>query len=146
MIESVTTNTIDELLPLIRQYQEFYKIHSISDENNRAFFSQFSESNPMGCQFLYRHETSVVGFATVYFTFASSITAKVGVMNDLYVKPEYRAKGIGKKLIEHCYDFVIAQGAARLQWLTATDNVNAQKLYDVIKAKKSEWYFYSYQV
>lgn len=42
IIEQVTSATIDEVLPLIRAYMEFYEISDISDERNREFFLQFS--------------------------------------------------------------------------------------------------------
>ena len=145
MIESISEKNLEAVLPLIRKYQEFYKIASISDDRNREFFAQFGENGDSGCLFLYRDEEGKpVAFATVYFTFVSSLPAKVGVMNDLYTLPEYRGKGIGKKLINRCLDFALAKGAARLQWLTAEDNEVAQKLYDSLAAKKSKWLVYTY--
>ena len=83
MIEVVSKRNLAEVLPLIRAYQEFYKVSEISDDRNSEFFAQFGESSPSGCQFIYREAGNVVGFATVYFSFASTITAKVAVLNDL---------------------------------------------------------------
>ncbi|MCU7834228.1 MAG: hypothetical protein KZQ83_03155 [gamma proteobacterium symbiont of Taylorina sp.] len=91
MIEVVSKNNIDEVLPLISAYQEFYNVAEISDSKNKEFFSQFGESNPVGCQFIYRNN-----------------------------------------------------GAARLQWVTAQDNEQAQKLYNSMNTSKSTWYFYTY--
>lgn len=145
MIESVSKNNIEEVLPLIRKYQEFYNISTISDERNRLFFSQFDENGNDGCLFLYRNNAGEpVAFATVYFTFVSSIPAKVGVMNDLYTLPDYRGKGIGRQLIDHCLQFVIVKGGARLQWLTAEDNETAQNIYNSLNTKKSKWVVYTY--
>src|SRR5690554_7341186 len=88
MIEPVSKNNLAEVLPLIRAYQEFYKVSDISDDRNSDFFTQFGESSPAGCQFVYREEGNVVGFATVYFSFTSTITSKVAVLNDLYTRSE----------------------------------------------------------
>lgn len=144
MIEPVSERNLEEVLPLIAQYQEFYKVKDISTEKNRAFFAQFGESSPLGCQFVFRESGTVVGFATVYFSFTSTIVAKVAVLNDLYTCPEFRGKGIGKQLIEHCRAYAAREGAARLQWVTAPDNEQAQKLYDSMATGKSSWYFYTY--
>lgn len=144
MIETVSETNIDEVLPLIREYLEFYKVADISDVRNREFFSQFGPSNPAGCQFVFRAAGDVVGFATLYFSFASSITAKVAVLNDLYTSPDHRGKGIGRQLIEHCRSYAASKGAARLQWVTAPDNEPAQKLYDSMQTSKSTWEFYIY--
>ena len=144
MIEIVSKNNIGEVLPLIRAYQEFYNVASISDSKNEEFFSQFGESNPAGCQFLYRDNGLVVGFATVYFSYASSITSKVAVLNDLFTVSNLRGKGVGRKLVEHCHQFASDNNASRLQWVTAPDNEVAQKLYDSMNTSKSNWHFYSY--
>ena len=145
MIESVSIKTIEEVLPLIRKYQEFYKVQDIDDEKNREFFSQFSENEDNGSLFLFRSEAGdAVAFATVYFTYVSSIPARVGVLSDLYTLPVHRGNGIGKRLINHCFEFALQKGAARLQWLTAHDNHVAQKLYDSLNTKKSAWYVYTY--
>ena len=144
MIEPVTKSNIEEVLPLIRAYQEFYQVSSISDAKNAQFFSQFLEPNPFGRLFAYREHQNLLGFATVYFSFASTITDKVAVLNDLYTKPECRGKGIGRKLINHARAFAVEQGAARLQWVTAPNNEQAQNLYVAMDTKKSTWHFYTY--
>ena len=146
MIEAVDKSNLDDVLPLIRGYQEFYHVENICDEHNRKFFSQFGEEQPIGCQFIYRSNGAVVAFATVYFTFTSTIADKVAVMNDLFTLEHVRGQGIGRELIEYCREYAKAQGAARLQWMTATDNVRAQVLYDKLGAKKSTWHFYSYPI
>ena len=144
MIEAVSAENIEEVLPLIRAYQTFYKVENINDERNKVFFSQFGLQSPLGCQFLYRDNAKAVAFATVYFSFSSSLAAKVGVLNDLFTAQEVRGKGIGRALIEHAKSFALSQQAVRLQWITATDNQSAQMLYDSMDTKKSTWHFYTY--
>ena len=144
MIESVAAHNLDEILPLITNYQDFYKAIPVAEATNREFFSQFDEKNSAGCQFLYRKNNQVAGFATVYFTFNSNVAAKIAILNDLYVIPAFRGQQIARQLIEHCREFAQARGAVRSQWVTAPDNLVAQKLYDSLNVKKSEWAFYIY--
>jgi ribosomal protein S18 acetylase RimI-like enzyme len=143
MIEVVSKSNLFEVLPLIRAYQEFYNVAEISDDRNSDFFSQFGESNPAGCQFIYRESGKAIGFATVYFSFTSTLAAKVAVLNDLYTLPNSRGKGVGRRLIEHCRNYAANNGAARLQWVTAPENEQAQKLYDSMNTGKSTWLFYT---
>ena len=142
-IEAVTADSLEEILPLVRQYQEFYKITDISDQRNRDFFSRFCGENPSGRQFLFRHNGKAVAFATIYFSYTSSLPARVAVLNDLFTLPDARGQGIGRKLIEYCRTYAKENGAARLQWLTASDNHVAQHLYDSIGTSKSNWVFYT---
>ncbi|MFZ5605256.1 MAG: GNAT family N-acetyltransferase [Pseudomonadota bacterium] len=145
MIEAVNSDNLHEILHLIRRYQEFYEVSAIDDDRNYQFFSQFGLHSPMGCQFLARVEGVAVGFATVYFTCSSTAVAKVGVLNDLYTLADHRGKGVGRALIEHCLAYAVENGAIRLQWVTATDNEVAQRLYDSLAVNKKPWLFYSYK-
>jgi ribosomal protein S18 acetylase RimI-like enzyme len=144
MIETVTVENLKEVLPLMRLYQEFYEVPDISDERNYQFFAQFGGGNEKGCLFAFRQNERIVAFATVYFCFTSTIVSEVAVLNDLYTLPEYRRRGIGRKLIEHCWQYGKAHGAARLQWVTAPGNLEAQALYKSMGAKQSSWEFFTY--
>ena len=53
--------------------------------------------------FLAEHEFKVVGF--IWVNFIGYGTSKYGVIEELYVKPEFRAKGYGKMLIEQARSF-----------------------------------------
>jgi len=144
MIEPINTNNLNEVLPLIRKYQEFYQVEIIDDDKNQDFFAQFGESSSKGCLFGYRLNGKLVAFATVYFSYASSITSKVAVMNDLFTSEEFRHQGIGKKLIVHCEQYAKENGAARLQWVTTASNEAAQSVYKSLGAKQSTWEFFTY--
>ena len=80
MIEAVTNNNLEEVLPLIRMYQEFYRVLDISDDRNRKFFSQFGPESDKGCLFAFRSVGNIVGFATIYFSYTSSIASKTAVL------------------------------------------------------------------
>ena len=144
MIETIDDNNLNEVLPLIRKYMAFYNVTTIDDNKNREFFSQFGASSDKGCLFGYRVSGEIVAFATVYFSYASSIISKVGILNDLYTSEQYRRKGIASALIRHCEKYVRAKGAARLQWVTAATNQEAQSVYNALGANHSTWEIYTY--
>jgi len=142
MIEEVTHENIDEVLPLIRKYQEFYGSPYIADEKNRVFFSQFINSD-QGVLYIYRYDGKAIGFSTIYNGFSSTRAETVAILNDLYVLPEFRGRGYGKQLVDHAVKAAKARGYSRLQWLTAQDNDKAQKLYKEVGAIKGSWFFYT---
>ncbi|NOX76967.1 MAG: GNAT family N-acetyltransferase [Gammaproteobacteria bacterium] len=144
MIESINNKNLNEALPLIRKYQEYYEVTNIDDEKNREFFSQFGPLSDKGCLFGHRKNGQLVAFATVYFSYASSIISKVAIMNDLYTLKEYRNLGIGTELIKHCEKYARENGAVRLQWVTASGNKIAQSIYKNLGAKQSSWEFFTY--
>ena len=143
MIERVTRANFDEVLPLIKEYQEFYNVGEINDEKNRKYFSQFLDNHEQGVLHLARVEGKAVGFTTIYRGYSSTKAEEVVILNDLYISPAHRRNGYAKALIFNAIEEAKKRGYSRLQWLTARDNEDAQSLYDAIGANKSEWFFYT---
>ncbi len=63
-------------------------------------------------------------------------------LNDLFVAPDVRGQGVGRRLIEHTADAARAQGCARLYWLTHETNTTAQRLYNAV-ARRSGFIHYN---
>lgn len=51
-------------------------------------------------------------------------------LQDLFVVPEARGRGVGGALIAAVYAAADAAGAPGVHWLTAEDNAEARRLYD----------------
>jgi len=143
LIEKVTAENFNEVIPLIEEYQKFYGVDDIDNDKNKLYFYQFVNSNENGVLHILKIDNKTIGFTTIYKCFSSARAEEVAVLNDLYVCPSYRGKGFGKKLVNHAIDTVKLLGYRRLQWLTAQDNKVAQKLYDSLDANKSSWFFYT---
>lgn len=141
-IAAVTRGDLDDLLPLLRAYCDFYRVEP-SDEALRALATALLDHPEEGVQLLARDEDETpVGFATIYWTWQTLHAARVGVLNDLYVAPTSRGGGTGRALIERCQQLCAERGATKLAWETAPDNVVAQRLYDSLGAEKSTWLSY----
>ena len=82
----------------------------------------------------------VAGFAVYYRTF-STFAAKPGVfLEDLYIRPAFRHRGLGRALLQYVGSIAARFGAGRFEWTTLKWNENARKLYQSIGAEeKSEW-------
>jgi len=53
-----------------------------------------------------------------------------GYLEDLFVAPEARGKGLGRALIEDLIAIARTKGWRRLYWLTEIENTTARRLYD----------------
>lgn len=62
-------------------------------------------------------------------------------LDDLYVVPEVRGRGVARALVERGYADATAAGGGTFRWITADDNTTAQRLYDRI-ATRSRWVTY----
>jgi GNAT superfamily N-acetyltransferase len=141
-IERVTEAHVTELLPLMRGYCDFYEVDP-SDEALLALSrALIADPEREGVQLLARNEGQAVGFATIFWSWATTSAERIGVMNDLFVAPEARGTGVAQDLIEACRAECAARGAGKLSWQTAPDNAAAMKLYDRVGATREQWVDY----
>jgi GNAT superfamily N-acetyltransferase len=141
-IDRVGEADLGELLPLMRGYCGFYEV-APSDEDLVALSrALIADPEREGVQLLAREEGRAVGFATVFWSWATTSAERIGVMNDLFVAPEARGSGAAEALIEACRDECAARGAGKLTWQTAPDNAAAMKVYDRVGATREHWVDY----
>ena len=71
----------------------------------------------------------VVAFA-LFFTNFSTFLAKPGLyLEDLYVKPEQRGRGLGRALLEHLGALAVERDYGRFEWSVLDWNENAIRFY-----------------
>lgn len=82
------------------------------------------------------------GFVLFFHNF-STFLGKAGIyIEDLYVKPEFRGMGIGRKLLEHIAGLAIERDCGRVEWWVLNWNP-ARKFYEALGAKSmDEWTVY----
>jgi len=141
-ITRVGQQDLHELLPLMRGYCDFYKV-APSDEALLALArALIADPEREGVQVLARNEGRAVGFATIFWSWATTSAERIGVMNDLFVAPEARGLGVAEALIEACRVECAARGAGKLTWQTAPDNAVAIKVYGRVGGTREQWVDY----
>ena len=135
---------LDELLPLVRGYSDFYEVTPTDEALLTLSRALIADPQREGQQFLARDgDGKAIGFATVYWLWSTTSATRIGLMNDLFVAPEGRGSGAAEALIERCREACRERGASKLTWQTAKDNGRAQAVYDRIGGERSEWLDYS---
>jgi ribosomal protein S18 acetylase RimI-like enzyme len=119
----------EELLPLMRAYCDFYEA-SPSDQGLLEMAGALIEDPQQGAMFIARDRGEAVGFATLGWKWSSLKGARIGYLEDIYVTPDARGRGIADALIEACAERCRERGAPAMEWLTAPDNQRAQAVYD----------------
>jgi len=143
-ISKVGEQDVAELLVLMRAYCDFYEV-APSDERLRWIVATLL-SNPgrEGFQLIARDaEGRAVGFATVFYTLETTAASRLAVMNDLFVAEQARGSGLADALIARCADLAREAGASSLDWVTAEDNLRAQRVYDRVGAVGGGWKSYT---
>lgn len=137
---------LDEITELFNQYMIFYK-KSSNELKYKEYLKKRIENNEAQVYLAIKDKNIPLGFVLNYYSFSSVSLGKTVVLNDLFVKPEYRKKGIAEKLINSSFKLAKEVNAIRVDLGTARDNYVAQKLYERIGfMKDEEFYSYSYEI
>ncbi|MFZ1984792.1 MAG: GNAT family N-acetyltransferase [Desulfatitalea sp.] len=75
---------------------------------------------------------AVVGMGTAQLLISTAEGGMVALVEDIIVDPQWRCKGIGRKLMAALEDWALAHGATRLQLLADRTNFSALDFYDRI--------------
>ena len=84
-----------------------------------------------------------VAFALFFHSF-STFLAKPGIyLEDLFVVPEHRGRGIGRALLQRLAKIAVERGCGRLEWSVLDWNRDAIGFYERLGARpNSEWTVY----
>lgn len=85
-------------------------------------------------------QTQVVGFALGFYTF-STFKGRHGLhLEDLFVRPNYRGRGIGQALLVNLARRCVREGLGRLEWSVLDWNAPAIEFYRRLgTATHTEW-------
>ena len=80
------------------------------------------------------------GFALYFYSY-STWQGRAGIyLEDLFVRPHFRGKGIGKALLTHIAAVAVAEGLPRFEWSVLDWNQPSIDFYQQMgAAMKSEW-------
>lgn len=81
-----------------------------------------------------------VGYAIFFVTF-SSFECRSGIwLEDVYVRPEHRRGGVGRKVMEHLAALALDRGHVRFEWCALDWNEPALNFYDGLGASRlDDW-------
>lgn len=138
--QSVLTD-MDALVPLFDDYRQFYGRDSDLAAAREFLTARFNHGESV--LFLASDARTPVGFAQLYPSFSSVSLARTLILNDLFVSPDARRKGIGTQLLTAAIDYAKSLQAVRLSLATEITNETAQALYQSSGWKRDEQ-FYAY--
>jgi ribosomal protein S18 acetylase RimI-like enzyme len=119
---------LDAAARLFTGYLRFYG-RATAEADARSFVGQ-RLARQDSVFYLAEADGGALGFTQLYPSFASLSLAPSWILNDLYVSPEARDRGIGEALMRAARALAVATGAAELMLQTARTNASAQRLYE----------------
>ena len=124
----------------IRELAEYERLAHEVDATESDIAKALFGPNPRVFADIAEWEGEPAGFALWFYNF-STFRGRHGIyLEDLFVKPELRSKGIGRALLRHLAGRCLAEGLARLEWWVLDWNEPALKVYRSIGAvPMDEW-------
>ena len=142
-IRPATVADVSVVLALIRELAEYEKLlHEVVATEALVKEALFSPKPVAECA-LACVDGNPVGFA-LYFHNYSTFLGRAGLyLEDLFVRPEYRGRGIGEGLLRYLAHVAVARGCARLEWAVLNWNKRAIEFYERMGARGiREWTTY----
>jgi len=116
---------------LVSMMQDFYAIdgYPIDVKKSRELFRKFIRESNLGQCWSIEHEGKTAGYVILTFLFSFEFGGNIAFVDELFIKAEFRGKGIGKESI----DFIQSEARKRdlklLYLEVEPHNLAAKKLY-----------------
>jgi GNAT superfamily N-acetyltransferase len=139
-IHRARRDEIGLIFSLIRELAEYEKLlHELEATEAMIEAALFGDNPRLFCE-IAEWEGEPVGFA-VWFVNFSTFNGRHGIyLEDLFVRPAYRGKGIGKALLTFLAKQCMANGWSRLQWAVLDWNTPSIAFYKSLGAVlMDEW-------
>ena len=143
LIRPASESDVGTIFSLIKELADYERLaHQVVATREDIRKSLFGE-RPFAEALIGEYEKTPISFALFFYNFSTFI-GKPGIyLEDLYVKPEYRSKGFGRKMLAHIARLAIKRNCGRFEWSVLDWNRPAIRTYDKLNAKPmQDWILY----
>jgi GNAT superfamily N-acetyltransferase len=138
-IKNAEIEDCDIILQFIKNLAEYENLsHEVTATKESLEISLFKNRDAEALIAYYKDLP--VGFAIYFHNFSTFLGKKGLYLEDLFVLPEYRGKGIGKQMLKHLSKLALERDCGRFEWAVLDWNDPALKFYEKLGADfKKEW-------
>ncbi len=143
IIRQAVENDVATILALIKDLAEYemlsHEVEATEADIRQSLFGQ----RPVAEALIGELDGVPISFALFFYNF-STFLGKPGIyLEDLYVKPDYRSNGFGRKMLAHIARLATERNCGRFEWSVLDWNEPAIRTYDRLNARPmKEWILY----
>lgn len=131
MTTKINLATINDHEEYIKMAKEFYSMsccdHNVDKSHFENAFDFCLNQNPYIKLFILKCDGITAGYGSISFTYSIEAGGNVVLLEELFIKEQFRGKGLGKEYFE----FIHKNFPAKRYRLEVTDcNAGAKKLYE----------------
>lgn len=140
IIRPATAEDAARLLAFIRGIAEYERLtHQVTATEEGLQASLFGET-PAAEALLAYADGEPAGFAVYYHSYSTFLGRRGMHLEDLYVSPEYRRRGLGALLLRRVAAIAVERGCGRFEWMALDWNTDAHRFYEELGAEMlPEW-------
>jgi GNAT superfamily N-acetyltransferase len=122
---------VDLVAPLFDAYRQFYEQRSdLALAKDFLAARLWADDSVVFLALAGEEPSEALGFAQLYPSWSSVAARPIWILNDLFVAPTARGRGVGHALLERCREHALETGAQRMALETLVGNRGAQRLYE----------------
>ncbi len=139
-IRPATPNDIPLILDLIRELAEYEKVPEQAVATDRDIRRDGFSGNPKFRVLIAEWGGEAAGFALFFYNYSTWLGRPGLYLEDLFVRPPFRGKGIGKGLLTRLAKIAVEEGCGRFEWQVLNWNTPAIEFYKSLGARVlDEW-------
>ncbi|MBO9541073.1 GNAT family N-acetyltransferase [bacterium] len=142
-IRFATPEDVPAILGLIKDLADYEQLLHEVEANEERLHAHLFGDRPYVEVLMAEEDGELAGFALFFHNY-STFLAKPGIyLEDLFVKPTFRGKGIGKALLVRLAQLTVERDCGRLEWSVLDWNEPSIQFYKAQGAKAmDEWTVY----
>ena len=131
---------IADLIRALSRYERLEHEVTMTEEKLTEFL--FGE-RPYAETLIAEEEGQPLGFALFFHNFSTFLGQPGLYLEDLFVHPEHRSRGVGRALLQRLAQIAVDRGCGRMEWAVLNWNRDAIRFYVRLGAQpNSEWTVY----
>lgn len=132
-IRAATPADIPAILSLIRELAEYERDPAAAVATPELMYAALFNPDAVAYALMAEDDVNIVGFALYFFSF-STWTGRPGLyLEDIYVRPHARGRGIGQKLFSRLAQIATERGCGRMELAVLKWNADAIGFYERLR-------------
>jgi GNAT superfamily N-acetyltransferase len=125
---------------LVRELADYEKLLHEAQATPADFLRELESPNPVIRVLIAEWNGEPAGFALYFFNFSTFVGRPGLYLEDLFVRPVQRSRGIGRALLGALARIARERGCGRMEWAVLDWNEPALRFYESINARQmNEW-------
>lgn len=142
-IQTALEADVPLMLDMIKALAVYERLGDVVVATEASIRTSFFGPTPYAYAVIARVGDDAVGYAVWFFTYSTFLSQPGLYLEDVFVRPAWRGRGVGRALLRHLARIAVERGCGRLEWSVLDWNESAIRFYRSIGAQPmDEWTVY----